>query len=124
MGPALGNRELQVHPGLLVAGDRAVEVVRAGLESDLQRLRLARVVDGRLLVVDSRPDNDEIVPELARVLRLEVVAAGLQRRSARESDLEFRLINDYGLRARGALRCLRGILVPGLRLLALAAEHD
>src|SRR5580765_4387071 len=35
--PRSGDGQLDVHPGLLVAGDGAVDVIRAGLEIDAQR---------------------------------------------------------------------------------------
>src|SRR5689334_22055468 len=84
--PRSRNRELEIHPGLLVAGDRAVNVVRAGLEVDVQRRRLTGADRGRLLVDPVSLDH-EVVVDLAVVLDVERVRAGRDRR-LRQRDLE------------------------------------
>src|SRR5689334_14410142 len=106
--PRSRDGELQIHPGLLVARDRAVDVVRAGLEIDVESRRLAGT-DGRRLLVDAVALDHEVVVDLAVVLHVEAVRAGFDRR-ARERDLELGLGRGHVRRRlrRGGRRGLRG----------------
>src|ERR1044072_4760293 len=83
--PRSRNRELEVHPVRRVAGDRAVDVVGAGLEVDVERRRLPGA-DRRRLLVDAVPLDHEVVVDLAVVLDVERVRAGRDRR-LRQRDL-------------------------------------
>src|SRR5512133_553788 len=75
---ASGDRQLEVHPGLLVARDRAVDVVGSRLQVDLQRRRLARG-DRRRLLVNAVALDHQVMLDLAVVLDREAVGAGRER---------------------------------------------
>src|SRR6476646_7860491 len=76
--PRSGDGQLDVHPGLLVARDRAVDVVGPRLQVDVQRRRLARG-DRRCLLVHPVALHHEVVRDMAVVLDVEVVRAGRER---------------------------------------------
>src|SRR5207253_6765777 len=86
----LGNVDLDVHAGLLVAGDAAIDVVRAALQVDRQLRRLPGADDGSLLVVDARPVEDQVVADVTLVRQIEGVRAWGKGR-VRELDLELDL---------------------------------
>src|SRR5689334_11198232 len=82
-----GDGQLQIHPGLLVPGDRAVDIVGAGLQVDVER-RLLAGRDVRRLLVDAVALDHEVVLDVAVVLDRDGVRARRDGR-LRERDLEF-----------------------------------
>src|SRR4029453_3126146 len=133
-----GDRELHVHPGFFVARNGAEEVVRARLQVDRERLRLARV-EQRRFRVDAIALDDEVVRDLAVVLDVEGDSTGMHRDLGKR-DLELGLLGNDALRSlrrAGGPRLRRrrlggragrlrggGLLALGLRLGGLPGDED
>src|SRR5438270_5606410 len=116
---SLRDLDLDVHPGLLVARDGAIEVVCPRGERHLQSRFLPGTDERRVGLAHLRAVDRQVVRQVARIRELEGVCPGLERRR-RERDRKLllgdldRLAPAAGRRARGGRLRFRGRLLRRL----------